>query len=116
MGRKKQGAIAIGDLLGPALRELGMPSARLTSRILGAWQQIADPRWRDQVVPRAFTGGVLVVGVSSASLRQELAQFHRARLLEVLQAALPDVALVGLRFTTEPGATASGSTPSTGEK
>ena len=103
MGKKRKGAVAVGDLLGPALRALGMPSARLSGRVQAAWDQVADPAWADHVTPRALTGGVLVIGVTSSSLRQELAQFHRDRLLSVLQAALPDVALIGLRFTTEPG-------------
>ena len=105
----------MGDLLGPALKALGMPSARLSSRVHAAWKQAADPAWADHVTPRAFTGGVLVLGVSSASLRQELAQFHRERLLRVLQAALPDVSLVGLRFTTESGSTRPGDTPADGD-
>ena len=82
---------------------------------MAAWERVADPAWRDHVTPRALTGGVLVVGVSSSSLRQELAKFHRDRLLTVLQAALPDVSLIGLRFTTEPGNPATGDTPANGE-
>jgi hypothetical protein len=36
-------------------------------------------------------------------LRQELQQFHRDRLLLVLKSAVPDVPLVGLRFTERAG-------------
>jgi len=100
--RKRRGAIAVGDLVAPALRELGVPSRRLTRRVEDAWRLAADPAWRDQVRPLRLVGGVLVVSVRSAALRQELAQFHRERLLAVLKTALPDVALVGLRFTAEP--------------
>ena len=89
----------VGDLLGPALRGLGMPSPRLTQRVLSAWDQVADPAWRGKAEPTQLDGGVLVVGVQSASLREELAQYHRARLLDVLKTALPDLPLVGIRFT-----------------
>jgi hypothetical protein len=116
VAKPRKGAVAVGDLLGPALKALGMPSARLTGRVLAAWQQIADPAWAEQVIPRAFTGGVLVLGVSSSSLRQELAQFHRERLLNVMQVALPDVSLVGLRFTTESAAPAGEDVSADGEK
>ena len=89
----------VGDLLGPALKALGMPSKRLTGRVAAAWEQTAEPEWRDKVRPARLTGGVLVIEVSSASLREELAQFHSARLLDVLKTTLPDVPLVGIRFT-----------------
>ena len=100
---------AIGDLLGPALRGLGMPSPRLTQRVMTAWKQVADPAWRDKVDPVRLDGGVLVVGVSSSSLREELAQYHRARLLDVLKTALPDLPLVGIRFTLVEGGSGTGS-------
>ena len=100
-GRRKHQARAVGDLLGPALRDLGMPSQRLTRRLLEAWEAVEEPGWRGAVRPDRFVGGVLVVAVSSSSLRDELAQFHRARLLDVLKTALPDVPLVGIRFTTD---------------
>ena len=99
MGRRHGKPRAIGDILGPALRGLGMPSARLTQRVLTAWQQVADPAWREKAQPVQLEGGVLVIAVSSAALREELAQFHRARLLDVLKTALPDLPLIGIRFT-----------------
>lgn len=99
--RRKKGAIAVGDLVAPALRELGVPSARLTRRVREAWELAADPMWRDETQPHRLVGGVLVVGVRSAALRQEISQFHRERLLSVLKAALPDVPLVAIRFTAE---------------
>jgi hypothetical protein len=92
---------AVGDLVAGALKDLGVPSARLTKRVHDAWALAADPAWRGQTEPLALVGGVLQVGVRSSSLRHELASFHRARLLSVLKAALPDVTLVGLRFTSE---------------
>ena len=97
----RRNAVAIGDLVAPALRELGVPSARLSRRIREAWTRAADPAWREETVPLRLVGGVLVVGVRSAALRQEIAQFHRERLLSVMKAALPDVSLVAIRFTAE---------------
>jgi len=99
--RRAKDAARVGDLLRQALRDLGMPSGRLAPRVAKAWEQAADPAWKGLAVPRVLVGGVLVVGVSSAALREELAQFHRARLLDVLRAALPDVVLAGLRFSAD---------------
>ncbi len=93
----------VGDYLGPALRALGMPSKKLTSRLIAAWEQASDPSWEHEARPDRFVGGVLVVAVDSAALRDELAQFHRARLLDVLKTALPGVSLVGIRFTLAEG-------------
>jgi len=104
----RRNAVAIGDLVAPALRELGVPSARLSRRIREAWSLAADEAWRGETVPLRLLGGVLVVGVRSAALRQEIAQFHRERLLSVLRAALPDVSLVALRFTAEVDADRTG--------
>ena len=93
-----------------ALRDLGMPSQRLTKRVHAAWERAVDAAWAGETLPLNLVGGVLVVGVRSASLRQELTQFHRDRLLSVMKAALPDVSLVGLRFTAEMPADAAGPT------
>ena len=105
-GRRQ--AVAVGDLVAPALRELGVPSTRLTRRVQEAWSLAADPTWEGETVPLRLIGGVLVVGVRSAALRQEIAQFHRERLLSVLKAALPDVSLVAIRFTAEVDADLTG--------
>jgi hypothetical protein len=74
---------------------------------MDAWRMAIDPAWVGRAEPIRLAGGVLVVGVGSASLRQELAQFHAARLLGVLRAALPDVPLVGIRFSADAPAPAA---------
>jgi hypothetical protein len=72
---------------------------KITRRLEDAWARAADPAWRGDARLRSLVGGVLEVGVSSSSLREELAQFHGERLLAVLRAALPDLGLASLRFT-----------------
>lgn len=101
--RRAVGPTALGDILPAALRDLGMPSMRLTRRVADAWRASADPAWHADTRPLRLDGGVFVVGVRSAALRQELAQFHKNRLLSVLRAALPDVPLVELRFRLDAG-------------
>jgi hypothetical protein len=92
---------AAGDLLSGALRSLGVPSVRVTSRLSAAWEAACEDGWRHQTVLRRLEGGVLEVGVRSAALRDELVNFHRARLLTVLRTALPDVPLIGVRFVSD---------------
>ncbi|MDJ0522735.1 MAG: DciA family protein [Planctomycetota bacterium] len=98
----KRGPRPVADLVGGALRSLGMPSAKLTEGLRRAWALAADDAWRDHTRLRRIEGGVLDVGVRSEALRAELTNFHRDRLLSVMRAALPDVSLVGLRFVTDP--------------
>lgn len=93
---------AVGDLVAGALSDLGVPSARVTARLRGAWEQASDAAWRAEARLQRLQGGVLEVAVRSAALRQELAQFHASRLLATLRAALPDLPLVGVRFVPEP--------------
>lgn len=89
---------ALGDLLGPALKSLGLPSRRAGERLCRAWALASDPAWKGLTQPLGIEGGVLRVGVSSSALRHELTGFHADRLLRVLQRALPDTPLVALRF------------------
>jgi hypothetical protein len=88
----------VGALVSRALKDLGVPSARVTAAVETAWTQASNPAWRSVARPSRLLGGVLEIEVSSAPLREELAQFHSARLLAVLRQALPDTTLLGLRF------------------
>jgi hypothetical protein len=88
----------VDQVLPAVLSSLGVPSQTLSRQVLDAWDRAADERWRAETSPQALSAGVLVVGVTSSALRQELQEFHRARLLEVLKASLPRVPLVRLHF------------------
>ncbi len=99
---KHRGPRAVSDLVGGALRSLGVPSAKVTDGLRRAWRLAADESWRDHTQLRRIQGGILDVGVSSEALRAELTNFHRDRLLAVMRAALPDVPLIALRFVTDP--------------
>jgi hypothetical protein len=91
----------VGDLLGGALRQLGVPSQALGEKIRRAWGQVLEDAWRGRTRLESLEGGVLTVAVASAPLRDELENFHRTRLLDVMRVALPDVPLVGLRFVAD---------------
>ncbi len=99
---RPKGPRPVADLVGGAMRALGVPSARVTEKLRGAWRQASDEAWRETTHLRRLEGGVLDVGVASEALRAELTNFHRDRLLAVLRTALPDVPLIGLRFVTDP--------------
>lgn len=94
-GRRREQQV--GTLVSAALRGLGVPSQRVTAALQQAFDEAIDPAWRGHVRLEALQAGVLDVGVSSAALREEIAQFHAPRLLAVLRAACPDVPLARLR-------------------
>lgn len=100
--RRRREPKAVGDLVSGALRDLGVPSMRVTQKLQAAWSAAAEESWREQTRLRRLEGGVLEVGVSSAALRDELVNFHKDRLLTVLRTALPDVPLIGVRFLADP--------------
>jgi hypothetical protein len=99
--RKNRDPKRAGDLVAAALKDLGLPSRRISDRLRRVWAMVADPAWADRVRLRSFDGGILEVGVDSAPLREELVQFHRERLLEAVQTALGEVPVVGLRFVMD---------------
>ncbi|MFM8980866.1 MAG: DciA family protein, partial [Planctomycetia bacterium] len=94
-GRRREQQV--GSLVSAALQGLGLPSQRVSAALQAAFEQALEPSWRGQARLERLQGGVLDVGVASAALREEIAQFHAPRLLAVLRAACPDVPLVRLR-------------------
>jgi len=92
----------VGDLMSGALKELGVPSLRVTQKLQMAWNSATEESWGGRTRLRRLEGGILEVGVSSSALRDELANFHKDRLMAVLRTALPDTPLIGIRFMTDP--------------
>ncbi|MFO0934095.1 MAG: DUF721 domain-containing protein [Planctomycetota bacterium] len=88
----------IGDVVPAAIRGMALPPRAQVHRIQEAWARVADPSWGARAVPVSLSHGTLFVGVSSASLRDELARFHAERLLRALATQLPTDRVVALRF------------------
>lgn len=88
----------IGDVVPAAIRGMALPPRAQVHRIQEAWTRVADPSWGARAVPVSLSHGTLFVGVSSASLRDELARFHAERLLRALATQLPTDRVVALRF------------------
>lgn len=99
--KMRRRAIRAGELVAGALKEMGVPSRAVNERLIKAWSQACDPAWLEHTRVRSHLGGVMEIAVDSASLREELAQFHRERLLGVLQTSMSGSPLIGVRFTLE---------------
>jgi hypothetical protein len=63
-----------------------------------AWEETAGPEHAAQTRVGSLKRGVLEILVGNAVLLQELAHFHKRRLLEQLRRRLPSVAINDLRF------------------
>jgi hypothetical protein len=112
-------ATPLSSLLPGVLASLGVASETVSRQVRAAWDLAADPAWRGRAEPLSVSGGWLLVAVPSSSLRQELSQFHRERLFRVVQAALPSVPLVGIRFVdgrTSPAEAAAGAKRAPGRR
>jgi predicted nucleic acid-binding Zn ribbon protein len=81
-----------------AARGWGRKQERL--KLERAWAEAVGPEAARLTRVSALRRGVLEVEVGSAVLLQELAHFHKRRLLEQLRGSLPGVAVKELRFRT----------------
>ena len=63
-----------------------------------AWAEAVGPEYAEHTRVAGLRRGVLEVEVDNAVLLQELAHFHKRRLLRELRGRLPDTALNDLRF------------------
>jgi hypothetical protein len=93
----EKGPERLGDVLSRlfTLRGWGRRQGRL--HLEQAWVEVAGEHAKQTRVA-GLRRGVLEVEVGSAVLLQELAHFHKRRLLEALRARLPGTTLTDLRF------------------
>ena len=71
-------------------------------RLEKAWADAAGPEFASKTRVAALRRGVLEVVVGNAVLLQELAHFHKRRLLEELRSRLPHTPVNDLRFRAGP--------------
>jgi predicted nucleic acid-binding Zn ribbon protein len=95
-----KGPERLGEILSRlfAARGWGRRQARL--QLEEAWTAVVGPERARQTQVGALRRGVLDILVANAVLLQELAHFHKRRLLEQLRSRLPNTPLHDLRFRT----------------
>jgi predicted nucleic acid-binding Zn ribbon protein len=79
-----------------AARGWGRQQERL--RLEENWREVAGGQAANHTCVGALRRGVLEILVDNAVLMQELAHFHKRRLLEQLRGRLPGVTIHDLRF------------------
>jgi len=88
----------LGEILGRLFTARGWGRRQGQLRLETAWAEAIGPDGARHTRVAGLRGGVLNVLVDNAVLLQELAHFHKRRLLEQLRGRLPGTPLHDLRF------------------
>jgi predicted nucleic acid-binding Zn ribbon protein len=88
----------LGEVLSRLFTARGWGRQQDRLRLERAWAEAAGPEIARQTQAGALRRGVLEVVVGNAVLLQELAHYHKRRLLEALRRRLPGTPLNDLRF------------------
>ena len=93
-----KGPEKIGEILSRLFAARGWGRKQDRLRLEHAWAEAAGAEYAPRSRVSGLRRNVLEVEVKSAVLMQELAQFHKRRLLEALRKSLPGVTIADLRF------------------
>ena len=88
----------LGDILGRLFTAHGWGRRQGRLQLERAWAEAVGPEHAAQTRVSLVRRGILEVVVGNAVLLQELAHFHKRRLLEQLRRLLPKTTLTDLRF------------------
>jgi predicted nucleic acid-binding Zn ribbon protein len=94
----ERGPERLGEILSRLFTARGLGRRQDRLHLEKAWAEAAGPEWAAQTRVNGLRRGVLEVVVGNAVLLQELAQYHKRRLLEQLRCRLPGTPLTDLRF------------------
>ena len=93
-----QGPERISEILSRLFTARGWGRRQERMRLEQAWVEVAGEQIAKQTRAGAIKRGVLEIEVGNSTLLQELAGFHKRRLLEALKRKLTGVFLKDLRF------------------
>ncbi|MFL5328205.1 MAG: DUF721 domain-containing protein [Gemmataceae bacterium] len=95
---QKKGPEGLGEILSRLFtsRGWGRKSERL--RLEEAWAAAAGPEYAGKTRVAAMRRGVLEIEVAPGALLQELASFHKRRLLEAMKREMPSAVFKDIRF------------------
>ena len=93
-----KGPELLGEVLSRLFAARGWGRRQDRLRLEQAWEQAAGPDHAAHTRVNGLRRGVLEVVVGNAVLLQELAHYHKRRLLEGLRRQLPGLTITDLRF------------------
>jgi predicted nucleic acid-binding Zn ribbon protein len=94
----EHGPERLGEILSRLFTARGWGRRQERLRLEQAWAEAVGPEHASHTRAESLRRGVLEVVVDNAVLLQELAHFHKRRLLEQLRTRLPGTPLRDLRF------------------
>jgi predicted nucleic acid-binding Zn ribbon protein len=97
-GTVREGPQLLGNILAELFAVRGWGRRQERSRLESAWNAVVGSEQSSQTRIGRLVRGLLEVQVSNGVLLQELAGFHKRRLLEQLRNRLPDVTIHDIRF------------------
>src|SRR5262245_731233 len=95
---RQLGPELVGDILARLFTARGWGRRQERLRLDQVWAEAIGPEFAPRTRVNGLRRGVLEVVIGNAALLQELAHFHRRRLLEQLRQRLPGVTISDLRF------------------
>jgi predicted nucleic acid-binding Zn ribbon protein len=98
-----KGPESLGEILSRVFTARGWGRKQDRLRLEQAWAESVGPEHASQTRLNGLRRGVLEVEVTGAVLMQELAHFHKRKLLERLRERLPGTTLTDLRFRAGAG-------------
>ena len=93
-----RGPELLAEVLGRLFTARGWGRRQDRLHLEKAWSEVVGPEFAAQTRVGAVRRGVLEVMVANSVLLQELAHYHKRRLLEGLRGKLPGTTLTDLRF------------------
>jgi len=98
MAEAPRGPEPLGDVLGKLFISRGWARLAERAKLEDAWLTAAGPAIAADARVTSLRRGVLEVEVRSSVLQQELAQFHKRKLLKSLRESLPQLTITDLKF------------------
>ena len=95
---ESSGPEPIGDILSRLFTARGWGRQQERQRLERAWAEAVGPEIAAQTRVSALRRTTLEIEVKSGVMVQELAQFHKRRLLEAVRKILKGITLTDLRF------------------
>jgi predicted nucleic acid-binding Zn ribbon protein len=94
----EKGPERLGEILSRLFTARGWGRRQERLRLEQAWAEAAGPDRAEQTQVSRLRRGVLEIIVGNGVLLQELAHYHKRRLLEELRRRLPGTTITDLRF------------------
>ena len=98
----RRGPELIGEVVSRLFTARGWGRRQERRHLEEAWAQSVGLEWANQTQVGPLRRGVLEIVAGNAILMQELAHYHKRRLLQALREQLPGVTITDLRFRAGP--------------